>query len=298
MSWIHTALLGILWGGPIALLAAALDVGRNFGNENRVAFGDIAVAAALLAIGLGDGGIVSIAIGLIVAVPFLAALGAVVRWLIVDRTSLSDPARTVLPLVAMLGVAAGVRAIGLDQTGGDRRSLDLGSLHSSAISTVSGNSVSQAVIVAFLVSIVAVVLLDTVVARTPVGRDLRAVSDDPERAQLLGLDLRTWAVMGIALSVLAGGLGAVLYAAQRPIDSGGGPSLLIVAFEALVIGGAAARIRGPVFGGLAVGLLTALGERWVPGYGPILTGVAFLLALVAMPDGLAAGVHRPKEVAA
>ena len=98
---------------------------------------------------------------------------------------------------------------------------------------------------------------------TRIGRSIRAASSDPEAAALCGVDAssvhRTAAAISVGLAALAG----AMLATRATIEPYAGPLLLIMAFEAVVIGGIGS-LWGTLLGGILLGLAQSFGALVSP----------------------------------
>lgn len=136
-------------------------------------------------------------------------------------------------------------------------------------------------------TIVLMMILQYVIHKTKVGKAMRAVSQDSDAAQLMGINVNktisyTFAI-GSALAGAAGVLVGVYYNTINPL-MGVGPGLK--AFIAAVIGGIGI-IPGAMFGGLFLGMT----ETMVSAYGGSLykDAVAFAILIIVLlikPTGL------------
>ncbi|MGH2377169.1 MAG: branched-chain amino acid ABC transporter permease [Candidatus Limnocylindria bacterium] len=109
-------------------------------------------------------------------------------------------------------------------------------------------------IVAVAVAFTAIVLVALVLARTRVGKAMRALSDDRELASVAGIDVDrittyTW-ILGAALAGLAGVLQGVV---QNAFEPNMGFTLLLPIFAAVILGGV-----GSAYGALAGGIVLGL----------------------------------------
>ena len=139
----------------------------------------------------------------------------------------------------------------------------------------------------FLITVTLMLTLQFIVRKTKVGKAMRAVSQDRDAAELMGVDVNkiisyTFA-MGSALAGAAGVLVGVYYNTINPL-MGSGPGLK--AFVAAVLGGIGL-IPGAVFGGFFLGMT----ETIVSAYGGSIykDAVAFailILVLLVKPNGL------------
>lgn len=138
-----------------------------------------------------------------------------------------------------------------------------------------------------LTTIILMLILQYIIHRTKVGKAMRAVSQDSDAAQLMGVNVNrtisyTFAI-GSALAGAAGVLVGVYYNTINPL-MGVTPGLK--AFIAAVIGGIGV-MPGAMFGGFFLGMT----ETMVSAYGGSMykDGVAFailILILLVKPNGL------------
>ncbi|KAI1693393.1 branched-chain amino acid transport system / permease component domain-containing protein [Ditylenchus destructor] len=91
------------------------------------------------------------------------------------------------------------------------------------------------------------------------GRQARAVADDPGTARLVGVNDRNFfaLVTGFVLAVIA--LASVMYGIRTPFSPTAGPERLLYSFEAVVLGG-----LGNVWGTFVGGLIIGVAQSSVP----------------------------------
>jgi neutral amino acid transport system permease protein len=145
---------------------------------------------------------------------------------------------------------------------------------------------------AVVIAAAAIVLVGFVLARTTLGRSMRAVSDDPALAAVSGVNVdrvvvATWLLAG-ALAGLAGILQGLV---QFSFTPNMGFSLLLPIFAAVVLGGIGSAY-GALLGGLALGLAMEL-STWTslhggvePVYKPVVAFALLVLVLLLRPQGL------------
>jgi branched-chain amino acid transport system permease protein len=144
-------------------------------------------------------------------------------------------------------------------------------------------------IVVLAVTAVLVVGVHLLLSRTHLGRAMRATAENPQLAQIAGIDIagvvrNVWLIGG-ALAAAAG----VLVGVTVQLSPGMGFDLLLPVFAAVILGGIGS-VPGAVVGGLVIGLAEAVS-------GPLVgaeyrTAVAFLVLLVVLivkPTGLFGG---------
>src|SRR5262249_50037648 len=89
----------------------------------------------------------------------------------------------------------------------------------------------------FGLAVVVIVVIQQFLGRTRTGRMMRAASDDPEAATLVGADARHVYGVATAIAFATVALAGLMFAMRSSFDPSMGPTRLIFAFEAVVIGG-------------------------------------------------------------
>jgi branched-chain amino acid transport system permease protein len=137
----------------------------------------------------------------------------------------------------------------------------------------------------FAFSILVSVLVWLVLAKTRVGMIVRASTERPELTRALGIDVRRWVTPVFGFGIALAGLAGVLAAPMRAINSSMGADLIIVIFAVVVIGGLGS-VFGSVAAGYLVGMLTAVGNLYVPAFSQSLVFVLMAVVLLLRPAGL------------
>ena len=127
--------------------------------------------------------------------------------------------------------------------------------------------------------------------RTKMGRAFRATSDDAEAARLMGIDIRRVFAVAIGIAVATVALAGVLFGARSSFDPFVGPSRLIYAFEAVIIGGLGS-LWGTLAGGIMLGVSQAIGRQIDPQWGELAGHAVFLAVLAFRPTGCSARARR------
>jgi neutral amino acid transport system permease protein len=151
-------------------------------------------------------------------------------------------------------------------------------------------SQSQAVAVGIALS--AIVLVGLMLARTGLGKAMRALADDRSLAAVAGIDVDrtvvvTWALAG-GLAGVAGLLQALILNAFNPNF---GSMLLLPVFAAVVLGGIGSAY-GALVGGLVLGLVmevstwSALAGGAPPVYKPVVAFAVLIIVLLVRPQGV------------
>jgi branched-chain amino acid transport system permease protein len=135
------------------------------------------------------------------------------------------------------------------------------------------------------VSVVVCAVVWVVLSRTRVGMIVRAATERPELTRALGIDVARWVTpvfgFGIALASLAG----VLAAPMRAVNPLMGGDLIITVFAVVVIGGPGS-VFGSVAAGFAIGIVSALGDLYLPALSQTLVFILMAGVLLWRPAGL------------
>jgi branched-chain amino acid transport system permease protein len=140
--------------------------------------------------------------------------------------------------------------------------------------------------IAFGMAILITIALYWFLVRTDTGRAIRATSQEPEAAALMGVNVDRTAVITFALgTALACGAG-VLLAPSLYLYPTVGEILVAKCFVIVVLGGLGS-VPGAIAGGLLLGVVESLGAVYVSvPYKDAIGFVIFLLVLLFRPSGL------------
>ena len=120
------------------------------------------------------------------------------------------------------------------------------------------------------------------------GRAMRALAQDRMAAQLMGVDVDRYSMIGFALGAMLAGLVGGLLVAVTGINLGMGGPTSVKAFMMIMIGGAGV-ISGAIAGGFILGMMESVGLTLLSAYGDItyLAIFASLMVFLAFrPQGL------------
>jgi branched-chain amino acid transport system permease protein len=227
---------------------------------------------------------------------FIAA-GAImfaVAWLIeltVLRHLVNQEAATLL--MATLGIAYFLEGLGQSLFGSDIYKIDIGMPKDPVMALEwlfqGGILINKEDLIAALIAAALVALLTVFFQKTSTGRALRAVADDHQAAQSIGIALnRIWVIVWCVAGVVALVAG-MIWGSKLGVQF----SLATIALRALpvVILGGLTSVPGAIIGGLIIGVGEKLSEVY---FGPFVGGgieiwFAYVLALVFLlfrPQGL------------
>lgn len=274
-------LQGLLLGGLYALFALGQSLMFGVMRLTNTAQGDFIILGGFFAISLVGATGLAPGWALLLIAPAAFMFGYVLQRFILNGTLGKDP----LPsLVVTFGLAIIIQNLLLELYSADPRSLDAGSI---AIDSFSMGIavVGTLPLLTLGVAVLATLALQALFSFTSLGRSFRAVSDDREAAQLMGLrpSIVYAQATGIAFVLIA--LAGTLQAMRTTVSPSDGPLLLLFAFEAVIIGGMGS-FWGTLLGALLLGIAQQIGFRFDPGWGIWFGHLTFLFVLLIRPQGL------------
>jgi branched-chain amino acid transport system permease protein len=160
-------------------------------------------------------------------------------------------------------------------------------LEKNELASLGGANIRTDKVLVVVSALLLMIALERFVARSRMGRGIRATAQDPETAALMGINIDRIVsltfLLGGLLAGAAGTLFGVFFESAR-FDIGFLPG--IKAFTAAVLGGIG-NIRGALVGGLSLGLLenwgaTVLGGEWKD----VFAFTVLVLVLMFRPTGL------------
>jgi branched-chain amino acid transport system permease protein len=261
--------IGLSTGSAFALVGISFALIYRTTNIVNFAQGSFAVLGGQFTVWLVDREWPTAAAA-IVAVLLVTAIGALVGLVAVGIRGLTTPLAS---LVITLGVAFVAQALQLLAFGDRPHTYPA---VSERAWTVQGVVVQPQYLLIAGVTVVATLLLTLVLRRTIIGYALVATSDSVRAAELVGLSLRSVAVVTFAVSALLSAVGGLLLTPIQPVNFDSDVGIAVNGFAAAAFGGLVS-IRLAFVGGLVLGVA----QQLVVGYGDVITPQARQYELAA-----------------
>jgi len=147
-------------------------------------------------------------------------------------------------------------------------------------------------LIAFILALIFVLLVYYFLKKTDVGRAMRATSENPQIAALLGINTKKSFILAFGLGAMFAGIAGVLLSPIYNIYPRIGTLFSTTVFSIVVLGGLG-NINGALFAGLLVGIV----ENFVGTYvaldlAPVAVFVLFIIVMIFKPNGLFGGGVR------
>ncbi len=273
---------GALLGGLYALFAAGLSLMFGVMRLVNLAHGDVIVLAAFMVLAaehwLGLGTLA----GTLAILPLLFVAGYLLQVNLLNRVLGRD---ILPPLLMTFGLSIIIQNGLLEGFSADSRRLPAAGLETATLPLGGGLAVGLVPLLTFATAVLVILGLTALFYRTPLGRAFRAVSDDPVTAQLMGIDNGRLFGIATGLASAVAALAGAWLGVRTNFDPSAGPSRLIYAFEAVIIGGLGS-FWGTLAGGIVLGIAQTAGAAFDPAWQILAGHLVFLAILAVRPRGL------------
>jgi len=276
-------LMGLTVGVNLVLVATGLTL--VFGMMGVINFAHSALFMLGAYVGLvATTRLGSFWLGLLIAPPAIGLLGAAMEMSLLRPLRERYPLSHLLPLLLTFGLSLFFEGSAKVIWGADIVSLDKPAMLGGAVSLgrITFPTYWLFALVAAAVLAAAVWL---VVERTSLGLAIRAATQDPTMAAVLGVNVQRLNTIVFALgSGLAGAAGVIL-GTMTSLSPQMGAGIVLDAFIAIVIGGLGS-FSGAIVGSLLLGQVQSFGVALLPAFHTPLIFLVMAVVLVLRPSGL------------
>ncbi|MEC8572653.1 MAG: branched-chain amino acid ABC transporter permease, partial [Pseudomonadota bacterium] len=220
-------------------------------------------------------------LALLIVVPTMGVIGYVLQRQLLNQTLGDD---LLPPLLVTFGLSVILQNALLEFYTADPQKMDAGALETASFA-VGSLTLGVLPVLTFGVAVLVIWGLQWTFYHTAIGRAFRAVSDNQDIAQLMGLNRRH--VFGLAMALALGvtAIAGILLGIRTSFDPSIGGGRLIFGFEAVIIGGLG-NLWGTLAGGVILGVAQTVGAKIDPGWQILAGHLAFLFILAVRPNGL------------
>jgi len=277
---------GITQGGTYALIAIGYTLIFGVLEIINMAHGEVfmvgAMAGYALVMLLGWGLVPALAGGMLAA----ALLGAVLEFTAL-RALRRKGVSNLAPLISTIGLGMVIQNVMIRVAGA--QPLPLRVPLSAGVLRIGPLQATATQLVVLGISMLLMVALQWTLSRTGLGRAVRAVSENPETAALLGVNVTGVILATVMLaSALGGAAGVLVGVSFVSVSSVMGLGYGLKGLAVIILGGLG-NVAGAVAGGLLIGVLEALTIAYGGAFSGYKDAVAFgflFLMLVLRPQGL------------
>ncbi len=273
---------GLRTGSIYALIALGYTMVYGIARMINFAHGDIIMVGAYMLYATVQVLKLPIPLAIIITIITCAVLGITVEKIAYKPLRQAPPLAVLITAIGMSFFLQSAALLIFKAT-----PIPLASIIPNTNVKLGGITISSVTIVTLAVTAIAMIALTLFIEKTKTGTAMRAVSEDREAAELMGIDVNqtismTFAI-GSGLAAVAGILFITQYQSLRP-TLGALPG--IKAFVAAVLGGIGS-IPGAMLGGILLGIIESISKAFISSElaDAIVFGVLVIVLLVR-PSGL------------
>lgn len=282
--FLQQILNGLVLGGSYALMALGLTMIFGILEVINFAHGEIYMIGAFMTLYFTTLFGVPFLLAIPISMVVVALLGLMIQR-VVFRPIIGKP--MINGMLISFGLSVFLMNLSILLFKADPRSLESGFAHVNI--RFFGLQITLERLLAIIVAIVLVSLLYLFIQRTKIGTAMRAVAEDREAAQAVGVNiariyLLTFAI-GCALAASAGSIAGAIFFVS-PIM---GWTPAIKSFVVVILGGFG-NITGAILASLILGIVESFGGGYISyAYKDAYAFVILLLAFLLKPEGLLGG---------
>ena len=275
------AVNGIIAGSEYALLAIGLTLIYGILRLIHFAHGEVAMVGAYSAF------VASVVFGLPLLAGFFVAIAAgALLGIAINRIAFRPVRKQHILIGLITAIAVSIllqNAIAL-LFGNDIKTYDLGAVEKGI--EVFGFIITKTQIVIVFTAVALMLLTWAFIKKTKIGQQVRAVADNRELAESMGIDSEKIIACTFAFGSALAAAGGVLIAAETNLAPMMGLMPNIKAFAAIIVGGIGS-IPGAIFGSYFIGLAENIGIWFLPsGYKDAIAFFILVIFLLLKPFGI------------
>jgi len=275
---------GLLMGGIYALIAMGLSLQYGVARVLNISHGEFIMLGAFIIWALysafGINPLVSLAIG----GPLIFIIGFLLYRTLFTRLRISSPSQAAFEgssMLATFGLLFIIQNIALAIWGGGMRGYSYLNFGVHFGGTVFAANRLAALVFAVVIGLAFYIFL----ARTRMGKAIRAAAQDPAAAGLMGVNINLVLALCFGFGALMAGFAGALVSMCYPIYATMGLEYTIIALIVIVLGGLGS-IPGSFIGGFILGLIGSIVSSWQPALAMAAYYVLFMLMLIVKPTGI------------
>jgi branched-chain amino acid transport system permease protein len=278
---VQATIVGILFGGVYALLAGGQAI--IFGVTRTINFAQaiFAILCSYLSYTLFTNFGIDPFLSVLVLVPAMFAFGYGIYVILLRRLSRSSAE---LGLLVLYGLGIGIQGV-LDFIYKTNIRVITPSYANNSW-TVAGYQIPQVRFYAFLLAVAVLGTLHLIRQRTKLGRALRATTQNPVAALLLGVDTERISAIGMGLGVAAAGAAGAVFGMVIPFNGNSQYDLLSKLLSIAVLGGLLSMV-GTIVAAVTLGVVEAVVAAVIsPDWSAFSFLVVLFVVLIVRPQGL------------
>ena len=273
---------GIIAGAIYALVATGFSLVYNVTKFMHFAHGGILAIGAYF-IWMLTSAHLTFPLAVLLTILLTCVVGEVVNFLVYKPLRARKASNAIL-LIASIATLIFIDALIIGVWGADIKTIAFKGAGN--VVEIGGALVTNIQITIIVTSLLLLLGLWWLMAKTKIGKAMRALADNKDVAQTVGINPeRLYTITFILASALAA-IAGILIGMEQNLHPTMGLSLIIKGFTGAVIGGMLS-VPGAVLGSILLGLVENIGIWWLPsGYKDAIAFVLLFVFLLFRPQGI------------
>jgi branched-chain amino acid transport system permease protein len=281
---LDVAVGGLLMGGIFALIAVGFSLQYGVARVLNISHGEFIMLGAFITWWLYTKVGINPLVSLAICGPILFLVGFVLYRTLFKSLRDSSPSLAAFEgsaLLATFGLSFIAQSTAILIWGAEIK----GYSYLSFPVNLGGATFAANRLVALLFAVLIGVIFYLFLARTRLGKGIRAAAQDPAAAGLMGVNISQVLALCFGLGTLMAGVGGSLISIMYPIEATIGMQYTLIAFIVVVLGGLGS-IPGSYIGGILLGLIGSVVTYIQPGLSLPAYYILFMLLLLLKPTGI------------
>jgi branched-chain amino acid transport system permease protein len=272
---------GLLIGGVYALIGIGLTIIFGVMRVINFAHGDIMMVGMYLTYFLFTLFGVDPFLSVLITIPLMFMFGGFLQKVFINRIIGTLPQNQILLTIGLGLIMSNTAMLAFTS---DYKILTTS--YSSSSFNLLGISISQPLLISFLITCGITAALYWFLMKTDTGQAIRATAQDREAAQLMGINVKWMSILAFGLGASLAGTAGALISPTYYIFPQVGSAFTLKAFVITVLGGMGS-IVGATIGGIIIGIVESMGAAYISSdWKDVLVFGIFLLVLLLKPSGL------------
>ena len=284
VSLLDVLIAGLLLGGLYALIAMGLSLQYGVARVLNVSHGEFIMLGALTTWTLYTVFHINPLLSIVICGPITFLLGFAIHRTIFKKLLSSSASPGIFEsnsMLASFGLMFIIQNIAFLAWGPEIRSYSFQAQPVDIAGALFGINRLITLGVAIAIGVAFYLFL----ARTRIGKAIRAAASDPTTAGLMGVNINMVLALCFGLGAAMAGVAGVLISISYPVSAAIGLEYTVIAIIVVVLGGMGS-IPGSFIGGFILGIIGSIVTYFEPGLALVSYYVIFILLLLVRPKGI------------
>lgn len=278
---IQSIVSGILVGGVYALIGIGLTIIFGVMRVINFAHGDIMMVGMYMTYFLFTILGIDPFVSILITMPLMFIFGAIMQKVVINRIIGSLPQNQILLTIGLGLIMSNTAMLSFTS---DYKILT--TTYSSSSFNIAGISISQPLLISFMITATITAGLYWFLMKTDIGQAIRATAQDREAAQLMGINVKWMSILSFGIGAAMAGTAGALISPTYYIFPQVGSAFTLKAFVITVLGGMGS-VVGATIGGIIIGIVESVAAVTVSSdWKDVVVFSIFLLVLLIKPSGL------------